>query len=386
MKRFVTYIFVFLATISFAQNPLPLLAKNNPMPTDTLRILMIGNSFTEDATEYIGGLIKNSPIDSRTCCVYVLTQGGAELKTWCLKYEDDTVSVSIRRKGGNLLMPVTKGSVRDILHQQWDIVSIQQVSMHSNNINTFIPWLQNLIGYIQTDCTNEAVKICWHETWSYDVGMQSSGPKGEAGWYAIVSTVEEVLRITGIELVIPSGTAIQNARNTMLNTPHSLTRDGQHIAYGVGQYLLACTVYEALFSPVYGVSVLGNNYRPLIMEYYKKDSRYEWVDVTDEFAEKSQICAQEAVNNWNVLSEQKERTENVSIFPNPTADTVFIFLKGSDDITLCSIYDNNGKRVFKEKIPTNKVQAVDISKLKRGIYSIQLKSGETIKIQKLEKL
>lgn len=386
MKRFVTYIFVFLATISFAQNPLPLLAKNNPMPTDTLRILMIGNSFTEDATEYIGGLIKNSPIDSRTCCVYVLTQGGAELKTWCLKYEDDTVSVSIRRKGGNLLMPVTKGSVRDILHQQWDIVSIQQVSMHSNNINTFTPWLQNLIGYIQTDCTNEAVKICWHETWSYDVGKQSSGPKGEAGWYSIVSTVEEVQRITGIELIIPSGTAIQNARNTMLNTPHSLTRDGQHIAYGVGQYILACTVFEALFYPVYGVSVFGNNYRPSIPDYRKEKSLYEYLDITDEFAEQSQICAQEAVNNWKVLSEYKERTEEVTVFPNPTTDSIFVFLKSTDDVVICSIYDTNGKRVFKEKIPANNLHVIDISKLKRGTYSLQLKSGKTVKTQRIEKL
>ena len=43
---------------------------------DTLRILAIGNSFTDDPTFYLGGVVGASGIDQKRVCVYALTVGG----------------------------------------------------------------------------------------------------------------------------------------------------------------------------------------------------------------------------------------------------------------------------------------------------------------------
>ena len=54
--------------------------------------------------------------------------------------------------------------------------------------------------------------------------------------------------------VIPSGTAIQNARATFLR--HQLSRDGYHLSRQLGRYVAAATYYAAL----YGCKVEGNSW------------------------------------------------------------------------------------------------------------------------------
>ena len=61
----------------------------------------------------------------------------------------------------------------------------------------------------------------------------------------IVSTVDEkVLDKDEIKYVIPSGTAIQNARTSYLG--EDLTRDGFHLDYGIGRYIVALTYFAVL--------------------------------------------------------------------------------------------------------------------------------------------
>ena len=59
-----------------------------------------------------------------------------------------------------------------------------------------------------------------------------------------------------LSIIIPSGTAIQYARD-MSGNP-DLTRDGYHLDYIIGRYIASCTWFEAVF----GESVVGNSYVP----------------------------------------------------------------------------------------------------------------------------
>ena len=47
-----------------------------------------------------------------------------------------------------------------------------------------------------------------------------------------------------IKILVPSGTAIQNARTSYLGD--TLNRDGTHLDYGVGRYIAALTFMAAL--------------------------------------------------------------------------------------------------------------------------------------------
>ncbi len=273
---------------------------NNPLPTDTLRVLMIGNSFTDDATEYLSDIVAKSGIDLNTCCVYKLTQGNTTLKNWEENYQNDATK-SIIRKGGNLTMPITDGTVQELLSQDWDVISLQQLSINSADFSTFSPYLDNLISFIKTDCTNKNVSICWHLTWSLWSGFSKFAPKEQEGWKAIVATTKKMQTMYGINIIIPTGTAIQIARNTDLNTPHSLTHDGRHLSYGVSQYIAACSVYQSLIAPTFGISIEGNRSRHTLTNAEKEESYYknDYRNVTDANAAACQSCATRAAVHWD---------------------------------------------------------------------------------------
>lgn len=71
-----------------------------------------------------------------------------------------------------------------------------------------------------------------------------------------MSAVKKISRKTGIKVVVPCGSAIQNARTTMLKD--SITRDGYHLHKTFGRYVAACTWFEKIFKQ----SVVGNTYMP----------------------------------------------------------------------------------------------------------------------------
>jgi len=76
---------------------------------------------------------------------------------------------------------------------------------------------------------------------------------------------------TGIQLMIPSGSAVDIARGQTYVDAESATKgfideiygDGFHCSRGVGRYLGSCTWFESVIKPIYGVSVVGNSYRQL---------------------------------------------------------------------------------------------------------------------------
>ena len=78
-----------------------------------------------------------------------------------------------------------------------------------------------------------------------------------------VLAAKEISEKTLVKNVIPAGTAIMNLRTSELNTPQmkEFTRDGYHLSKGAGRYAAACTWFEYLLQPVYGISVLGNSLR-----------------------------------------------------------------------------------------------------------------------------
>ena len=73
---------------------------------------------------------------------------------------------------------------------------------------------------------------------------------------AIVDAYNKGAQITGIDIIIPAGTAIQNGRTSYI--AGNFTRDGYHLEETYGRYTAACTWFEKLF----GESVVGNSFKP----------------------------------------------------------------------------------------------------------------------------
>ena len=263
--------------------------QNNSLPSgDTLRILAIGNSYTEDATAYLNDIVSESNIDRNKLGIYVAAIGGASLQTWAETYETGK-EVRLTQKAGNIIMK-DKGNLKELLAQNWDIITLQQVSTQSIDFKTFNPWLSKLLTYIEKDCPNPKVTLAWQMAWSYWTGYGRM-PHGEMRYKMICEAVKEQIKGNGIDIIIPIGTALENARSTSLQTPHDLTRDGTHLCFGAGRYIAACTWYESLIAPVFVETILNNTAIHVVTQKEKETSDYETVDVNETNSMLCQLCA-----------------------------------------------------------------------------------------------
>lgn len=88
-----------------------------------------------------------------------------------------------------------------------------------------------------------------HQTWAYATNANHTGFKNydqnQMKMYtSIVDAVKKAANLVGIKKIIPSGTAIQNARTSFIGD--HMNRDGYHLDLTIGRYTAACTWFEAL--------------------------------------------------------------------------------------------------------------------------------------------
>ncbi|MDR2087176.1 MAG: DUF4886 domain-containing protein [Dysgonamonadaceae bacterium] len=227
----------------------------------TLKILAIGNSFSEDAVENY--LYEIAQKDSITLIIGNMYIGGCSLeKHWDNAVKQSKV-YSYRKIDGNGIKTTVEatGLSEVIREEEWDYITFQQVSQNAGIYETYFPYLIHLFDYVKSEATNPAVQFALHMTWAYaqtstHAGFANYNNSQETMYSAIVDATFRVAETVGITIVIPSGTAIQNSRNSIIGD--NLCRDGYHLNYKFGRYTAACTWYEKLT----GNSVVGNPFIP----------------------------------------------------------------------------------------------------------------------------
>lgn len=227
--------------------------------TDTLKVLAIGNSFSEDAVEeHLSSLAQAEGLTVVIGNMYI---GGCSLERHVNNLRGNLKEYRYRKFD-------PKGNVKEIWNytleqvlaeEEWDYISVQQVSSFSGMPETYNPWLPELLEFVKA--RQPQAEIMFHMTWAYapnsDHGAFPNYDRDQMKMYnAIVSAVYQETPKVGIKLIIPSGTAIQNARTSFLGD--DLTRDGFHLSRPHGRYIAACTWLEA----VLGRNPVGNTYRP----------------------------------------------------------------------------------------------------------------------------
>lgn len=226
----------------------------------TIKILAIGNSFSVDAVEQdVWELFNAEGINVVIGNMYI---GGCSLE----RHYNNSVSGKddySYRKIVNGVRTVTPKFTLDqsLADEKWDYITIQQSSGKSGFPDTYKPYLAKLLAYIDSKLDYDPV-ILFHMTWAYQGDSDHRDfPKYEKNqmkmYSQIVSSVKEnVGENPTIKGVIPSGTAIQNARTSSLGD--TFTRDGYHLKYGYGRFTAACTWFETIS----GKDVTKNSYRP----------------------------------------------------------------------------------------------------------------------------
>ena len=130
-----------------------------------MKVLAIGNSFSEDGTRYLYEIAKAAQVDMK---VVNLVIGGCPLR---LHFAN---SIENNRNYGMQLNGMSSGfkvSIREaLLSDEWDVVTIQQASKFSVNYDSFQPYLNYMADYIRMHAPK--AKLYLQQTWAYEEGSR----------------------------------------------------------------------------------------------------------------------------------------------------------------------------------------------------------------------
>ena len=245
-------------------------------PKASIKILAIGNSFSQDAmNNHLYQVLESAGY--KEIVLGNLYIGGCDLDThWSNMRNDSTAytfyKTSTAKNGQWSTNPSYKVSTA-IAEEDWDYITIQQASPKSGQANS-LGNLDNALNWINDNKTNPNAKILWHMTWAYDEVNQNSGYANYNNdqftmYRSILDAVNSKILSHGlIDGVIPAGTSIQNMRTSSKVAPAALCEgDGYHLSANVGDYIAALTWYAYLS----GDDVSGLAYQPSAVAAYRDD-------------------------------------------------------------------------------------------------------------------
>ena len=239
-----------------------------------MKVLSIGNSFSQDAQRYLHELAKSEGVNLQTENLYI---GGCSLETHYHNMKEDLSEYELERNGVNTL---EKTSIRIALQsEEWDVVTVQQASHFSWDYNTYVPYIIELVAYIRALCPKAKVYI--HETWPYENGSERLSSvnysTSQEMFAAVKSSYAQAYQDISADGIIHSGTAIMEAINRGLK----IHRDTFHAGAGAGRYMLALVWYKTLTG-----KEITNNTFDSFDEPVSKLERKTVIEIADMVAQK----------------------------------------------------------------------------------------------------
>lgn len=261
MKRITTLLLTTLLVCAYIS---PATAQKND--DGVLRILAIGNSFSDDGMEHLPALLESLGVkDVELARLYV---GGCTLARHMEFYNKQEAAYLFYHSKAGENRWTQQGGVtmqQALAMGEWDIITMQQASGVSGLYDSYVPHLEQLIEVVSK--VQPQAEIVWHMTWAYSIESQHPEfPNYDRNQQKMLDAIHQCVRNLKrdykIKTIIPSGTAIQSLRLSEVNNPPmEFTRDGYHMDYGAGRYAAACTWYETLIKPYTRRSMMGNTLR-----------------------------------------------------------------------------------------------------------------------------
>lgn len=261
-----------LFTTSCQKMERPTMGEIIPDPADdgSIRILAIGNSFSEDALEeHLYGLFEAAGLPVTIGNLYI---AGGALSNHDYNIRQNEGAYSYRKidRDGEKTSTAGYSIHRALADENWTHISFQEVSQYAGLYDSIEAYLPFVYDYVAPRAHNPEAQFLYHQTWAY---AQNSTHDGFANYdndqlrmyEAIVGAVERAKGLIEIDMVVPAGTAIQNVRTSIVGD--NVTSDGYHLNSGIGRYTAACVWFEAIT----GQSVVGNTYTPSSLSSYEAE-------------------------------------------------------------------------------------------------------------------
>ncbi|MCQ2471900.1 MAG: DUF4886 domain-containing protein [Clostridia bacterium] len=204
-----------------------------------MKILCIGNSFSQDATTYLRRVAAEQGIEIYAENLYI---GGCSLEQHYNNLLSDAKAYELELdgKGTNQKVAIAESLEKE----KWDVVTIQQASHFSAYYDTYQPFATEIVKFIRQKLPEAKVYV--HQTWAYEDGSQRLAENGFATRKEMFAKLKEsYCRLAGecaVDGVIPSGEVFER----MAEKGMKCHRDTFHATYGAGRYALALTWIKAL--------------------------------------------------------------------------------------------------------------------------------------------
>ena len=198
-----------------------------------ISILMIGNSFSVDAARYTHQLSLTSGTEIELGVLYV---GGCSLEQHINFIKEGSSPYEWFINGGSTGRYISLKEA--LLMKKWDYITLQQVSVYSGLLDTFYPYINQLVEYVRE--YQEEATLVLHKTWPYETGFENTNFEHynydrKTMYTCINKTYEQVSKDLGIKIIIRSGDIIESAIEKYGEHFH---KDGFHLNEE-GRYLAA---------------------------------------------------------------------------------------------------------------------------------------------------
>ena len=221
----------------------------------TLKILTISSSFGLNTTEYLYDAAEDQGCTDITIGRLFLAE--CTLRTHVKNITNNSAVYRYYKMDKPGDWAVTEGCTMEygIVDENWDIIFLQHSATGAAEPDTFSDeltgdYINKIMGYVRTNMTNPDARFVWNMTWAFPGYSTSSLFAGvfqsdQMKMYeCITDTVQQhIVPRTDFATIIPSGTAIQNARSSYIGD--TLNRDNMHLN-NLGYVITSYMTYASL--------------------------------------------------------------------------------------------------------------------------------------------
>lgn len=213
-----------------------------------MKLLSIGNSFSQDAQSWLHRIAVANGVDLETTNLMI---GGCSLYTHWQHVVDQDQAYYLEQNGADKAQMISLDEAMAM--EDWDVITLQQVSHDSGRPQTFLPYLPDLAAYCRDKVPN--AKFYWHQTWAYEIDSEHGGfahyDRNQSEMFRRIKDGSEMAAKMLDAPMFPCGEVIQKLRETVpafdyKNGGLSLNRDGFHLSLDYGRYTAAAVWFRVL--------------------------------------------------------------------------------------------------------------------------------------------
>lgn len=226
-----------------------------------MNILLIGNSYSVDASRYLQKIARKDGVTINTVCLYI---GGCPLEAHFRNMHSELEKYELFINGEKSGFFVSLKEA--LLNRSWDIITMQQASNQSFEYENYQPYLNTLNDYVKTLCPK--AKIYIHETWcDAPDSPRLSGFGFEVNKEMLdklVVAYEQAKDEIKAEGIIRSGELVYKLYDNNLSP---VWRDLGHLSLGLGRFAVGLLWYKTLLNG----DVMANTFNDLDEEVSSED-------------------------------------------------------------------------------------------------------------------